>query len=81
MTFLKVLIISLLCYTKLIYCQAAKPKFVWIQDFFNYQIKVDYTTCDHDFYPTEYDEEFQSDSDFEGDGSGYEDYDMCLRYC
>ena len=87
MTFVKILTISLLCYTNFIDCQA-KPKRVQFKNFFNYNIKVDYTTCNHPFYSdNEGDEEYQSDSNYEADDyeydEGYDDdeYDdeMCLR--
>ena len=84
MTFVKILIISLLCYTKWIDCQSAKPETVWFKDFFNYNIKVDYSTCEHSFYSDESYEDYESDSDYGGDDYGGDDYsyedEICLRY-
>ena len=74
MTFAKMFMISLICYKGLINCQS-KPARVLFKEFFNYDITVDYSTCNHPFYDDEY-EEYEG-YDYEGDEL---DEDYCLRY-
>ena len=89
MIFFKILTIAILCYTKLGGCQAAKPKSVWFKDFFNYNIKVDYTSCDQSSYSNHEDDGWMEDDEDYQSGSGYgedvnddeNDVEKCLRYC
>ena len=70
MTFARIFMISLLCYKGLINCQS-KPKRVLFKEFFNYDITVDYNSCNHPFY-----------DEYEYEGYEEEEYDddICLRY-
>ena len=76
MTFVRIFMISLLCYKRLINCQS-----IYFnqdnQNFFNNKITVDYSTCNHPFY---FYKENEGDYLYEGDDYA-DDYadDSCKR--
>ena len=85
MTLARIFIISLLCYKGLINCQTNPRRLdfrLQTSEFFNYNIKVDYSSCQHNFYFYDDEGDYQSENEeyeLEYEGDEYND-DVCLRY-
>ena len=86
MTFIRSFVICLFCCARLINCQPTVLDLLTNQDFFRFNITVDYTTCGHSFYNDETGDGYQvenedgyNNNDNEEDYNYYED-EQCKRY-